>query len=321
VSASGLHGRAAPRGLPAAQDGEEAWSRHEAWRWGIERLRAAGIDAAAAPLEAEVLLRHAAGISREELLARPGSRLRVRASFVYRDLIARRAAAVPVSYLIGRREFFGIELAVDRRVLIPRPETECLVELVVRGLRAHAAPRVVDVGTGSGAIAIAIVRALPRATALATDISETALRLARRNATRSGVASRITWARGPSLRPLARLVGRGGVDAIVSNPPYIPTSEVGNLPREVREHEPVSALDGGPDGIALHREIIAGAASYVARGGMLALEVAGCWDQARTVADLIAATGQFGIPRITRDHAGLQRVVAAIRGDDGHHRH
>lgn len=318
--ASGPHGRGAPRGLPTARDGGGAWNRREAWKWGVERLRAAGIDAAAAPLEAEVLLRHAAGISREELLARPGTHLRGRASLVYRGLITKRAAAVPVSYLIGRREFFGIELAVDRRVLIPRPETECLVELVVGGLRAHPAPRVVDVGTGSGAIAIAVLRSLPCATALATDISETGLRLARRNAARSGVAPRITWARGPGLRPLGRLSG-GGVDAIVSNPPYIPTSEVGNLPREVREHEPGSALDGGPDGIALHREIIAGAASYLVRGGMLALEVAGCWDQAGTVAGLIAATGHFDAPRIVRDYGGRQRVVTAIREDDGHHRH
>jgi release factor glutamine methyltransferase len=297
------------------------WSRREAWTWGVDRLRDAGIDVATAPLEAEVLLRHAAGISREELLARPGSHLDARASSVYRSLIARRAAAVPVSYLVGRREFFGIELAVDRHVLIPRPETEHLVEVVVRALGTHAAPLVVDVGTGSGAIAIAVARALPGASVLATDISGAALRLARRNAVCCGVAPRITWAQGPGLRPLDRLVGGGRVDAVVSNPPYIPTSEIVDLPREVREHEPLAALDGGPDGLAVHREIIAGAGRYLARGGTLALEVAASWNQAGAVAGLIAATGQFGVPRMIRDYAGMERVVVATRRDDGHHRH
>jgi release factor glutamine methyltransferase len=310
----------APRRHSAAVAGRKVWSRREAWAWGVDRLRGPGIDAAAAPLEAEVLLRHAAGISREELLARPGSRLDARASSLYVDLVTSRAAAVPVSYLVGRREFFGIELAVDRHVLIPRPETEHLVEVVVRALHAHVAPLVVDVGTGSGAIAIAVARALPRVSVLATDISGGALRLARRNAVRCGVAARTTWARGPGLRPLDRLVDDGRVDAIVSNPPYIPTSEIANLPRQIREHEPLAALDGGPDGLAVHREIIAGAARYMARGGTLALEVAASWNQAAAVAGLIAATQQFGVPRIIRDYAGMERVVVARRGDDGHHR-
>ncbi len=313
-------GGTAPRRWSVAPAGE-VWSRREAWTWGVNRLRGAGIDAAAAPLEAEVLLRHAAGISREELLARPGSRLDVRASSLYVDLIARRAAAAPVSYLVGRREFFSIDLAVDGHVLIPRPETEHLVEVVVRRLRAHAAPLVVDVGTGSGAIAIAVARALPRASVLATDVSRAALRLARRNAVRCGVSPRIRWGQGPGLRPLDRLVVDGRVDAVVSNPPYIPTSKIADLPREVREHEPLVALDGGSDGLAVHRAIVAGAARYVAGGGILALEVAATWNQAGAVAGLIAATGQFGVPRIVRDYAGMERIVVATRRDNGHHRH
>lgn len=319
MTAAGPRGGTARRGLPAVGTGRDAWSRREAWTWGAERLGAAGIGAAA-PLEAELLLRHAAGISREELLARPGSRLHARASSVYRRLIARRAAAVPVGYLVGHREFFGIEFAVDRHVLIPRPETEHLVEVVVRELRAHPAPRVVDVGTGSGAVAIAVARALPRVTVLATDVSAAALRMARRNVVRCGVADRIVLARGSGLGPLDRLGGDGRVDAVVSNPPYIPTSEVPNLPPEVRGHEPLVALDGGPDGLVVHREVVAGAARHLTPGGVLALEVAAGWDQAAAVARLIEATRQFGLPRIVRDYAGMERVVVARRGDDDHRR-
>lgn len=321
MTATGLPARTPRRGLFTVRSEREPWSRREAWAWGADCLRAAGIDAASAQFEAEVLLRHAAGASREELLARPASALQARASSAYRRLVARRAAGAPVSYLVGHREFFGADLVVDRHVLIPRPETEHLVEVVVRALRGRPAPLVVDVGTGSGAIAIAVARALPRATVLATDVFGSALRLARRNAVRCGVGHRIVWARGPGLRPLDRLAGHGPVDAVVSNPPYIPTSEIANLPREIREHEPLVALDGGPDGLAVHREIITGAASHVASQGILALEVAASWGQAAAVAGLVEATGHFGAPRIIRDYAGMERVVAATREDDGHHRH
>jgi release factor glutamine methyltransferase len=241
-------------------------------------------------------------------------------SSVYRRLIARRAAAVPVGYLVGHREFFGIEFAVDRHVLIPRPETEHLVEVVVRELRAHPAPRVIDVGTGSGAIAIAVARALPHVTVLATDVSAAALRVARRNVVRCGVADRIVLARGSGLGPLARPIGDRRVDAVVSNPPYIPTCEIPNLPPEVRGHEPLVALDGGADGLTVHREVVAGAAPYLTPGGVLALEVAAGWNQAAAVARLIEATGQFGAPRIVRDYAGMDRVVVAWRGDDDRRR-
>lgn len=296
------------------------WSRREAWTWGAERLQRAGIAPAAAALEAEVLLRHAAGLRREELLARPGIPLGEPASSAYADLIARRAGAAPVAYLVGHREFFGVDLLVDRRVLIPRPETEHLVEALVTALRSYAAPFIVEVGTGSGAVAIATARALRHARLLATDVSADALELARTNAVRCGVADRITWAQGPALDPLAGLTRDGSVDAIVSNPPYIPTSEIEYLPPDVREHEPAVALDGGPDGLDVHRPIIVDAPRYLAPGGVLALEVAAVWGQAETVAGLIAATGRFGPPRIVRDYAGMERLVVAARRHDDHHR-
>lgn len=297
-----------------------ARSRRDAWAWGTERLRQAGLAGADAALEAEVLLRHAAGLTREELLARPAIRVGDRAAAGYADLVSRREAGVPVAYLVGRREFFGLDLVVDDRVMIPRPETERLVDVLIHALRDHPAPLVVDIGTGSGAVAIALAQMLPRARVVATDVSPDALAVARINAARCGVAQRIAWARGPGLEPLAPLGIDGRVDAVVSNPPYIPTAEIARLPREVREHEPVVALDGGCDGLRVHREVIAGAARYLAPGGVLALEVAALQDQAATVAALIVGAGGFGPPGIVRDYAGMDRVVLASRSGDGDHR-
>ncbi len=291
-------------------------SRREAWAWGADRLQRAGTPEAAALLEAEVLLRCATGLSREELLARPSCELEEAALVGYADVIARRVGGVPTAYIVGRREFFGLELLVDGRALIPRPETEHLVDVVTAALGGRAAPVVVDIGTGSGAVAIAIARALPFARVLATDVSAAALDLARQNAAGFRVEDRITWALGSALDPLDRLTGGGSVDAIVSNPPYIPTSEVARLPKEVREHEPAAALDGGPDGLDVHRAIVGGAARYLVPGGMLALEVAALWDQAATVAGLIAATRAFDAPGIVRDYAGADRIVVALKRRD-----
>jgi release factor glutamine methyltransferase len=293
------------------------WSRREAWTWGAGQLQRAGIGAPDASREADILLRHAAGLSREEVLARPEVLLDAAASAVFRDLIARRAGGAPAAYLVGHRAFLDIDLVVDHRALIPRPETEHLVEVLADTLRGCTTPLVVDIGTGSGAIAIAVARLLPHARVLATDVSGPALALARLNAARSGVADRLRWAQGPALDPLDGVISEGSVDALASNPPYIPTSELARLPKEIREHEPAAALDGGPDGLDVHRPIIAGAARYLVPGGMLALEVAALWDQASTVAGLIAATARFRPPRIVRDYAGLDRLVVAIRSTDG----
>jgi release factor glutamine methyltransferase len=304
---------------PSPAAGSRRKTRRQAWAWGADRLQRAGAPAEAALLEAQVLLRYAGGVSREELLVRPAVNFEEAAWSVYADAIDRRAGGTPIAYLVGRREFFGIDLLVDARVLIPRPETEHLVEIVTDALRGRAAPLIVDIGTGCGAIAIAVANTLPRARALATDVSASALDLARINAARSGVEDRIAFALGPALDPLSRLTGEGSVDAIVSNPPYIPTAEIARLSKDVREHEPAVALDGGPDGLDVHRPIVAGAARYLGSGGMLAVEVAAVWGQAAAVADLIAATGGFGVPRIVPDYAGADRVVVAVRADNDHY--
>lgn len=313
---------------PGPSAGVALYTRQAAWDWGAAHLRALGIAPEEARLEAEVLLRHATGLSREELFTRPTATVAPPAFAAYAAVIAQRAAGRPAAYLVGHREFFGIDLIVDERVLIPRPETERLVEIVRDALGGHPAPVIVEIGTGSGAVAIALARLLPRARTVATDWSSVALEVARVNAARHGVAERITWIEGDGLAPLAGRGLEGAVDALVSNPPYIPTADLAGLPREVRDHEPRAALDGGPDGLAVHRRIITAAARYLGAGGLLALEVAAIGDQARAVTGLIAAEGAFTAPRIVSDYAGAERVVAAIRGapppggrgDDAAHR-
>ncbi|HKX18121.1 MAG TPA: peptide chain release factor N(5)-glutamine methyltransferase, partial [bacterium] len=225
----------------------------------------------------------------------------------------RRAAGCPSAYLVGRREFCGLVFDVDARVLIPRPETERLVEVVAAGLRPRPAPLIVDVGTGSGAIALALLHLLPGACAVATDVSSAALEVARANSERLGLTGRVTWRCGDGLKALAGVVPVAGADAVCANPPYVPSADVETLAREVREHEPRAALDGGPDGLVVHRRIVEGAAVYLRPGGVLALETCAEGHQAHAVAALIAGTGGFARAEIVQDYAGLDRVVVAAR--------
>lgn len=294
-------------------DRTEFSTRQDARAWGLLRLRDAGLDPRDAWVEADLLLRHAAGLTREETLLRPTAPVAPEAGEAYAALIARRAAGWPSAYLTGRREFCGLLLDVDPRVLIPRPETERLVEVAAAALSARPAPLIVDVGTGSGAIVLALMHLLPGARAVATDLSDGALAVARANAERLGLARRITWRCGDALDALAGVVPPGGADAICANPPYVPTEEVDALAREIYEHEPRAALDGGPDGLAVHRRIVAAAAPYLRPGGLLILETSALGRQARAAAALIASEGTFAPAEIVRDYAGLERVVVAAR--------
>lgn len=288
-------------------------SRAEVRAWGVGRLRAAGLGARDAWVEADLLLRHAAGLTREETLLRPSAPLRAEAATAFASLVARRTAGWPSAYLTGRCEFYGLALDVDPHVLIPRPETERLVEVVAAALAICPAPIIVDVGTGSGAIAIALAHVVADARVIATDLSAEALAVAQTNAARLGLRDRITWRLGDALDALAGVVPLDGADAICANPPYVPTDEVAALAREIREHEPRVALDGGPDGLALHRRIVAAAPAYLRPGGLLALETSALGRQAHAVAALVAAEGSYRPARIVCDHAGLERVVLARR--------
>jgi release factor glutamine methyltransferase len=266
-----------------------------------EFLAARGV--ASARLDAEVLLASVLGIDRVGVYLRFDQPLAAREVDAYRELLRRRAAGTPVAYLTGTREFWSVPLAVTPDVLIPRPETELLVERVLAG-RVDGEPRILDLGTGSGALAIALARELPAARVVAVDVSPAAVAVATANAARAGVAERVTVVVGSWTSPLD---AAARFDVIVSNPPYVPTAVLAGLASEVRA-EPALALDGGEDGLAAYRILVPQAAARLAPGGRLLLEVGE--GQAEAVAAIAVAAGLEGVAWHA-DLAGIARVVTA----------
>ena len=262
-------------------------------------------------LDAELLLAHALGWPRARLLAeREHAPTSVQAA-AFGAMLTRRAALEPVAYLVGQKEFYGLDFYVDRRVLIPRPETELLVELVLTEARRlmqhsalstqHSALTLADIGTGSGAIAVALAVQLPAATLYATDLSVEALVVAARNVERHGLGGRVRLLHGDLLAPLPE-----PADIIVSNPPYTVLAEV---EANVRAHEPWLALEGGPDGAAIYRRLLAMLPAYLRPGGAVLLEI-GAW-QGELVAGLLRAALPDAEVRVHQDLAGHDRVVVA----------
>jgi release factor glutamine methyltransferase len=254
-----------------------------------------------AALEAEVLLMHALGIDRAKLYACLDEPLSSEESAAFARLVARRKAHEPLAYITGHREFFGLEFEVTRDVLIPRPETETLVEVAIAfvGERAVA---VADIGVGSGIIAVSLAKALPKATFVGTDVSKAALEVARRNAERHGVADRIDFREGELLAPI-----EGRLDVIVSNPPYVKTAELGTAQPEIREHEPRVALDGGSDGLDVIRRLLAEAPVRLAEGGPLFCEIGA--SQGEAVRALATAAFPAARIEIMKDLGGRDRVL------------
>lgn len=263
-----------------------------------QKLREAGVDDAG--LEAEILLRDVWNIPRERLYTSLKQELVPDVEARYTAVISRRCEREPLAYITGKREFYGIVFVVSGDVLVPRPETEHVVEEVLRLIAPVREPLVADIGTGSGAIAIAVAANNPRVQVYATDLSHGALALARRNAIAQKLDRRISFLHGDLADPLPR-----PVDVIAANLPYIPTGEIPGLQPEVRDYEPTGALDGGPDGLGLIRRLVADAPAKLRPGGSLVLEVA--MGQAPVVAAL-AAPG-FGPAAIRKDLAGIERVV------------
>lgn len=276
----------------------------EAYLLGREHLAASGSMEPA--IEAEVLLRRALEWDRAQLYARWDGPMPEASWDRYRVWLGERAGGRPVHYIVGEREFMGLSLAVDERVLIPRPETEILVELAVSRLRGRDQPLVADIGTGSGCIAVSVAHLLPSAMVYATDSSFDALAVAAANAARHHKSERVTFLRGDLLDALPRAI-QGRVDAVLSNPPYIPQSQVAGLPREIREFEPREAILGLGDGMGAHRRLAAGAPRWLAPGGFLAVEVAA--GQADAVRGVFHESGAYDPIGVERDHAGLGRVV------------
>jgi len=299
---------------------------------GIAQLRDAHV--ASHTLAAELLLLHVVGKERAWLYAHPEELLTSAQEDAFRALLARRAAGEPVQHLTGHQEFWGLDFEVNRDVLIPRPETEHVIEvaldrLALREVRASRPQTtdgsgllIADVGTGSGCIAIALAKELPKATIFATDISESALSVAQRNAARHSVASRLHFRAGHLLdavndalpaAPHPQQVAPNSPQQfhlIVSNPPYIGRRESATLQREVRDHEPATALYGGEEGYELYGDLIAQAAKRLVSGGILVLELG--YDSLPAVQPLLAEPTWSHVD-VTNDLAGIPRVIAAVR--------
>jgi len=271
---------------------------------GVRTLRAAGL--ATARQDAEWLLAEALGVNRLDLYTDPPA-VGAAAARRYAAALARRAAHEPLQHLLGWEEFRGLRFGVGPAVLIPRPETELLVEWALEFVPPGAT--VCDLGTGSGCVAAAIATARPDARVLAVEVSAAARAVAARNLAALGLAARVTVLGGDLFEPLARWAG--AVDLIVANPPYIPTGTLAALPAEVRAWEPRGALDGGSDGMAVSRRIIAGAPGVLARGGALTIEIGE--GQAPPLAATMRARGFVDVTT-RHDLGGVERYLAGAFG-------
>jgi release factor glutamine methyltransferase len=297
-----------------------------ALRDGIAQLERENVPSAG--LAAELLLIHILGQERAWLYAHPEHKLDAATRDQYFSLIAQRCSGVPTQHLTGHQEFWGLDFEVTPDVLIPRPETEHVIEVALEHLGIGSgtgsawreqAFRIADVGTGSGCIAIALARELPAAQIVATDISAAALEVARRNAARHGVTARIDFLECNLLDFLLHK-SRGkdhelrSLDLIASNPPYIGHHEAATLPREVREHEPAVALFGGETGTEIYAPLVAQAAILLKPGGVLVLELG--HNSAEHVSRLLTPPEWTSVA-ITNDLAGIPRIASAQRNSNG----
>jgi len=310
--------------------GEQVTTLHSALRDAIAQLESEHIPSA--PLAAELLLMHTLGRDRTWLYSHSAEELDAATRERYLALIARRASGVPTQHLTGHQEFWGLDFEVTPDVLIPRPETEHVIEVTLERLaipagsaasQRNATLHIADVGTGSGCIAVALAQELPSARITATDISAAALEVARRNAAHHGVSSRIDFIQCKLLDALlheARVTSHPSfpvrasesrlLDAIASNPPYIGRNKAATLPREVREHEPDSALFGGETGTEMYAPLIEQAATLLKPDGILVLELG--HNSAEHVSRLLTAPAWSDLS-LTNDLAGIKRVASARR--------
>jgi release factor glutamine methyltransferase len=295
--------------MPTASHQPSRQSLREALRQAVSALERAHTPSAS--LAAELLLMHVLGCDRAWLYAHGEKVLSAEQSAQYSALLAARAAGRPTQYLTGKQEFWGLELEVTPAVLIPRPETEHLIEVAlgrVGDARRNAPLAVADIGTGSGCVAIALAKELPRAQIQATDISPAALEVARRNAARHGFAERIHFSACHLLEGVAE---PQQFDLIVSNPPYIALDQADSLPADVREHEPHAALFAGSDGLALYAPLVAEAQARLRRGGMLVMEIGEGLFEA--VSELLDAPSGWTRVSATLDLAGVIRVISCAK--------
>jgi release factor glutamine methyltransferase len=282
-----------------------SWTILEVLQWTTARFQERGLGSPR--LDAELLAAHAFGLTRVHLYTQFDRPLLPAELAGYRELVKRRQGGEPVAYITGRKEFWSLDLTVDRRVLIPRPDTETVVEEAIQRLKERTAEtpaRLADVGTGSGAIALALAKTQPGAAVFASDVSPDALAVARANAERLGLA--VTFLEGSLAEPLR---GQEPFDLVIANLPYVCAGDIPGLSAEVRS-EPRLALDGGADGLDLVRLLVAAAPEVLAPGGALVLEIGE--GQAQATAALCRAAGLQDV-RIRADLGGIDRVVSGRR--------
>jgi release factor glutamine methyltransferase len=298
----------------SAANANQALDVRSALKGAMTRLHAAAVPSRT--LAAELLLMHTLGCDRAWLYAHPEAPLTEAQAAAFAGLVARRADGVPTQYLTGKQEFWGLEFAVAPGVLIPRPETEHLIEVALALLgppREGESFAVADVGTGSGCMAIALATSLPAAQVYATDISAAALAIARGNAVRHGVDRRVHFFECSLLEiPLAAVPIPALFDLIVSNPPYIGRGEAAGLPREVREHEPPEALFPGFTGDELYPSLFSQAGKRLRTGGYLVVELG--YNQVSRIFPLLDSQPGWRDVQVTNDLAGIPRVLAARKG-------
>lgn len=300
-----------PISRPTAPDrGPAKWTTRSLLAWMREAFTRAGLDSPR--LSAEMLLSFTLGCERLRLYMEADRPAEPAERDALRDLVARALRHEPVQYLVGEAWFYSLPFTVDRRVLIPRPATETLVELVLRHARVEPGfdrAVVADIGTGSGCVAVSILKNLPAARAVGVDRSAEALAVARLNAERHGVDGRLELREGNLLEPVA--AERGTLHYLVANPPYIPDHEWESVAANVKDHEPTTALRGGADGLEFVRPLIEGAAGMLRVGGMVAIEIAASTrEEALRLAR--AQPGLLG-PRVEDDTDGLPRVLVATK--------
>lgn len=283
---------------------EPALTVGELLAWAVEELKAAEVDTPI--LDSRLLLCEATNLSQEQLHAHPETILSPESTQKFREWINRRAHREPLAYILGKKEFYGLSFEVSPAVLIPRPETEVLVETGIRLIKDLPNPMVVDIGLGSGAIAISIAKQLQNAHVYGTETSGEALQVSMRNAECLAIADRVCFLEGNLLDPLTGRL----FDLVIANPPYVPSAEIAILQPEVAAYEPRQALDGGPDGLAYYRMIIPQAVYHLKPHGWLAMEVGA--GQASEVVGILTIHGYTDICTVC-DLAGIERIVYGRR--------
>lgn len=295
---------------------ETLYTARSLLREAMERLSQAGIESARA--DAELLLAEALSIPRHEVILEPGRELNTEQAEQYRAWVERRSQREPAAYILGRKEFWSLDFKVTPAVLVPRPETELIIECLLAHVAEsipRAEVRVLDLCTGPGTLAVTVAKELPKAHAVGVDISSEALKVAVENARTHDVQDRVEWVQA-DLKEAWQFAEAVAFDYVLSNPPYIASKDIDRLMPEVRDYEPKLALDGGPEGLDFYRIIISEAGRCIRPGGALILEVEPA--SVSTVLQwLEEASALFEAPILTPDYSGYDRIVTAVRRQNG----